>query len=356
MSRPAIEVADIVRAQGRQFLERFQASFSYQALKAFRPSSAAAPQLSADIRTSVSSAGHEAPISYNSCRTRCCPKCQAQARAALARSAATRTAHHQLFPRRLHRAPRSEPAGAHTSRRFFDLLFDASSQTLLEVAADPKRLCAEIGFLAILHTWSPEPAAPLPCPLRRSRRRSVARSSALDPVPATRCSCCPCRSCSPCSAASSSYCLGSAIGKGLFDVEASPPTSSDPSMFDELAAELSNKKWVVYAKPPFGGPRSAPYLARYTHRIAISNRRLLSIDDENVTFRWQRLCPRQLAAPHDARRVEFLRRFLLHVVPSGFVRRKLSSFGMAASRSSISIRGHTLSISAVLKGPTRVLW
>ena len=180
MTRPAIEVADIVRRKGSQFLERFKAVLSYQQLKAYRAVKRCRTAALGGHRDKCEDCTYEAPFSYNSCRSRCCPKCQAQARRrwlqTQQRDLVNTNYFHVVFT-----LPHELNPLALTSRRpLLDLLFDASSQTLLEVAADPKRLGAEIGFLSILHTWGSEPAAPLPYPRRRSRRRTVGRSPALD--------------------------------------------------------------------------------------------------------------------------------------------------------------------------------
>ena len=154
MTRPAIEVADVVRAKGRQFLERFKAILSYQQLKAFRAVLRCRTAALGGHKDKCVDCQYEAPISYNSCRSRSCPKCQAQARRrwleAQQRDLLNTNYFHVVFtvPHELN------PLVLTTPKRFFDLLFQASSQTLLEVAADPKRLGAEIGFLCILHTWS----------------------------------------------------------------------------------------------------------------------------------------------------------------------------------------------------------
>jgi hypothetical protein len=154
MTQPAIEVADIVRAKGSQFLERFQSSVSYQQLKAFRAVERCRTAALGGHKDKCVGCAYEPPISYNSCRSRCCPKCQAQARRrwleAQQRDLLNTNYFHVVFtiPHALN------PLALTTPKPFFDLLFEASSQTLLEVAAAPKRLGAEIGFLSILHTWS----------------------------------------------------------------------------------------------------------------------------------------------------------------------------------------------------------
>ena len=154
MTRPAIEVADIVRAQGRQFLERYQSTISYQQLKAYRAVERCRTAALGGHKDKCADCQYEAPISYNSCRSRCCPKCQAQQRKrwleAQQRDLLNTNYFHVVFtlPHELN------PLGLTSPRPLLDLLFEASSQTLLEVAADPQRLGAQIGFLSILHTWS----------------------------------------------------------------------------------------------------------------------------------------------------------------------------------------------------------
>ena len=153
MTRSAIEVADIVRAQGSQFLERYQSSVSYQQLKAYRAVLRCRTAALGGHRDKCVDCLYEAPISYNSCRSRCCPKCQAQARqrwlACREQELLGLSYFHVVFtlPHELNRLCQRNPA------LLYNLLFRSVAETLLEVAADPKHLGAEIGFLAILHTW-----------------------------------------------------------------------------------------------------------------------------------------------------------------------------------------------------------
>jgi hypothetical protein len=222
------------------------------------------------------------------------------------------------------------PLALTTPSRFFDLLFEAGSQTLMEVAADPKRLGAEIGFLAILHTWSSNllPHYHIHCVvpaggLSPDRQRWIHTSHPLFllPIPVLR------------SVFRKKFLDGlrKLYAKGLLDCRGPATDFSDPAWFEELADRLGTKKWFVYAKPPFGGPAHVlRYLGRYTHRMAISNHRLTSFDGEKVTFRWRDYAHgnKQRLMTLDA--VEFLRRFFLHVLPKGFVR--IRRYGLLSNR------------------------
>jgi hypothetical protein len=330
MSRPAIEVADIVRARGRQFLKRFKAILSYQTLKAFRAVWRCRTAALGGHKDRCVDCRYEAPISYNSCRSRCCPKCQAQARRrwleAQQRDLLTTNYFHVVFtvPHELN------PLGLTSRRRFLDLLFEASSQTLLEVAADPKRLGAEIGFLAILHTWSSNllPHYHIHCVvpaggLSADHQRWIHTSHPLFllPVPVLR------------TVFREKFLAGlrQLYGKGLLNLRGPAAPFSSRACFEQLMEKLGNKKWYVYAKPPFGGPEHVlRYLGRYTHRMAISNHRLITFDGERVSFRWRDYAHggKQRVMTLDA--VNFLCRFFLHVLPKGFVR--IRRYGLLANR------------------------
>jgi len=222
------------------------------------------------------------------------------------------------------------PLSLTTPVRFFDLLFDASSQTLLEVAADPKRLGAEIGFLSILHTWSSNllghyhvhsvvPASGLSPD--HQRWISTSHPLFLLPIPTLR------------TVFREKFLAGlrQLYRKDLLDLRGPAADFSDPAWFQGLMEKLGNKKWFVYAKPPFGGPAHVlRYLGRYTHRMAISNHRLTAFDGEHVSFLWRDYAhgSKQRIMTLDA--VQFLRRFFLHVLPRGFVR--IRHYGLLSNR------------------------
>jgi len=332
MNRPPVEVADILRAQGKRFLDRYRSSFGFQQLKAFRAIQNCRTAALGGHLDACPQCGYQA-ISYNSCRNRHCPKCQAQARerwlAARERELLSTSYFHVVFtvPHELNLLAQHNP------RLFYHLLFTASAATLLEVAADPKHLGAKIGILSILHTWgqnllahphihcvipaggiSPNltrwvhPRYPFFLPVkvlsRVFRGKFIAGLKRLYRRKQLRCA-----------------------GPSAVLAEEKP--------FRELLRRLHRQDWVVYAKPAFGGPRQVlRYLGRYTHRVAISNHRLLSFDGERVTFRWKDYAHGGKQRQMTLTGTEFLRRFFLHVLPKGFVR--IRHFGFLANRFRVS--------------------
>jgi hypothetical protein len=335
MSRPAMEVADILRAQGQQFLERSPSSFSYQQLKAFRAIlRCRTATLGGHIDVCLK-CGHEEGISYNSCRNRSCPKCQAQARErwleARQQELLDTGYFHVVFtmPHELNPLARNSPA------LLYDLLFAASSQTLLEVAADPKRLGAEIGFLSILHSWGsnlllhPHVHCVVPAGgFSPDHRRWIhTHPRFLLPIPVLR------------RVFRDKFLFGlkRLYSNGSLNCSGPAAAFQDRELFSELLNQLRKKKWIVYAKPPFGGPPHVlRYLGRYTHRVALSNHRLLAFDGERVSFRWKDYAHGGKQRVMTLEATEFLRRFFLHVLPKGFVR--IRHFGLLSNR----FRSHCL--------------
>ncbi len=329
MNRPAVEVADILRAQGSRFLDRYQSSFGYQKLKAFRAiQNCRTAALGGHVDT-CSGCGYQPAISYNSCRNRHCPKCQAQTRqrwlAAREREVLPTNYFHVVFsvPHELNVFALENP------RAFYDLLFTASAASALEMAANPKRLGAENGILAILHTWGQNlllhphihcviPAGGLSpdhqhwvssrhrffLPVKALKR--VFRGKFIDGLKRLY----------------QKKKLGRAGPAAVF---------SERKQFAKLLGRLRRQDWIVYVKPAFGGPLQVlRYLGRYTHRVAISNHRLLSFDGERVTFRWRDYAHGNKSRIMTLDAIEFLRRFFLHILPNGFVR--IRHFGFLANR------------------------
>jgi len=209
------------------------------------------------------------------------------------------------------------------------MLFRAASETLITIAADPRRLGAHIGFLSVLHTWNQKllhhphlhclvPAGGLS--LDRSRWVRCRRRYFL-----------PVKVLGSLFRGKFLAFLAAAHRKKRLCLTGSLAHLQDPVEFDRFLARLRSLHWVVYAKPPFGGPEHViKYLARYTHRVAISNGRLLQMQDGQVTFRWRDSANGNQQKQMTLDAVEFIRRFLLHVLPSGFV--KIRHFGFLANR------------------------
>jgi hypothetical protein len=329
MKAPRLELADIVRQYGSAYLARYgKATFSQQrrVLKDIALCRTAA--LGGHVRQ-CDQCGHR-DICHDSCRNRHCPKCQAAARAEWMEARAqdlleTVEYYHAVFtlPHQL------APVALQNKKVVYNLLFRCVSETLKTIARDPKRLGADIGFLAILHTWGQT--------LRHHAHiHCVIPGGGLSPdgqrwIPCRKGFFLPVRVLSSLLRKKFLSFLKEAHNnkKLCFHGELRPLANQGQWM--RFLKPLYRKKWVVYVKPPFGGAEQVlKYLARYTHRVAISNQRLLSLEDGKVRFRWKdyRNGNRQRTMTLDA--VEFLRRFLLHVFPKGFMH--IRYYGFLANR------------------------
>ena len=215
-------------------------------------------------------------------------------------------------------------------RLFYTLLFRAASETLLKIAADPRHLGARIGVLAVLHTWSQNlrhhphlhclvPAGGLAPD--HSRWVATRRRGFFLPV----------RVLSRMFRGKLLSFLKRSYRSGELCFTGKLPALSSPRSFYSLLGTMRRKEWVVYSKPPFGGPEHVlKYLARYTHRVAISKGRLISVENGQVRFRWRDSRHNNRSSTMRLEATEFIRRFLLHVLPSGFV--KIRHFGLLANR------------------------
>ena len=332
MTRPTLEVANILHLQGDRFLERYRSSFDFQQLKAFRAIQRCRTAALGGHRDTCQSCGYQA-ISYNSCRNRHCPKCQAQARerwlAARERELLDTSYFHVVFtvPHELNLLALENPT------LFYDLLFTASAQTLLEIAADPKHLGAEIGIVSTLHTWGqnlllrPHIHCVVPAGgLAPDHRRWVRpRYPFFLPVKVLS------------RVFRGKFLAGLKRLHGRKKLHCAGPSAAlaDPQQFAKLIRRLHRHDWVVYAKPAFGSPLQVlRYLGRYTHRVAISNHRLLTFEQERVTFRWKDYAHGGKQSLMTLAGTEFLRRFFLHVLPRSFVR--IRHFGFLANRFRLS--------------------
>ena len=264
----------------------------------------------------------------------------------LARRSGTRTPRHQLLSRGLHCTPRTECPGAWTTRACSTICYSQpAQQTLLEIAADPKHLGAEIGVISILHTWGqnlllhPHIHCVIPAGgLSPDHRRWVRpRYPFFLPVKVL----------SRVFRGKFLAGLNASTAARSYSVPARPLLWPIRQQFAKLLRRLHRHDWVVYAKPAFGGPMQVlRYLGRYTHRVAISNHRLLAFDQERVTFRWKDYAHGGKQGQMTLAATEFLRRFFLHVLPKGFVR--IRHFGFLANR----FRASRLALARQLLAPS----
>ena len=330
MIRPPLEVADLVRTAGTAFIERNRQWIRWAHIKVLLAIARCRTAALGGHIDECTRCGHRATISYNSCRNRHCPKCQTGAREhwleARRRELLPSPYAHVVFtlPQQL------APLALQNKKIIYDLLLRASAETLLEVARNPRRLGAEIGFFSVLHTWNQKlqihphvhcvvPAGGLSLDHTRwipSRPRFFLPRPVLRRV-----------------LFRGKFVAGlkSAFQHQQLHFCGDLALLAQPKTFASWLRPLFRKNWVVYCKPPFGGPEYVlQYLGRYTHRVAISNYRLISLADGQVTFRWRD------SAHHNEQKVmslsldEFLCRFLLHVLPKGFVR--IRHFGFLANR------------------------
>jgi hypothetical protein len=218
----------------------------------------------------------------------------------------------------------------HNQKVVYQLLFQASAETLLEIAADPKHLGAQIGFLSVLHTWGqtlqhhPHVHCVIPAGgLSTDGKRWI--------HPRCNAFFLPVKVLSRVFRGKFVAGLKRAFRKGKLIFPGSLKALEGEKTFAAFLRKLFRQDWVVYAKPPFGGPEHVlHYLARYTHRVAISNHRLIQLTDGQVTFRWKDYAHGSKKRKMTVTAHEFLQRFLLHVLPKGFVR--IRFFGFLANR------------------------
>jgi len=333
MARPHLEVADILAAHGEAYVARHRGHLSRGQLKVISAIRACRTAALGGHVVRCETCRH-VEIAYNSCRNRHCPKGQGQAaRAWLAKRQA------DLLPVPYYHVVFTLPApiaaiAFQNKAVVYDLLFRTGADTLLTIAADPKHLGARIGLTAVLHTWgsalthhphvhivvpggglSPDGSRWIGCrpgfflPVRVLSR--LFRRLFLDRLAEAH-----------------------RGGRLAFHGDLSPLADSDA--FAAHLAPLRRSEWVVYAKRPFAGPEAVlAYLSRYTHRVAIANSRLLALDGGGVTFRWKdyrardRVPGREWIKSMTLSADEFIRRFLLHVLPDGFHR--IRHYGLFAS-------------------------
>ena len=328
MTRPPFEVADIVRQHGDRFLDAHPVWVTGQHRRVLRAIAQCRTAALGGHRDRCEQCAHPA-LSYNSCRDRHCPKCLTAAR-----NAWVAAREQELLPvgyvHLVFTVPEPLARLALANKRVvYDLLFRAAAETLQQVAANPQRLGGDVGGLMVLHTWGqrlqhhPHVHCVVPAGgLSPDGTRWIhARPTFFLPVKVLR----------QVFRGKLIAGLRAAQAQGRVDCPGTLAALAPAPAFRAWLRSLYRQPWVVYAKPPFGSPAHVlHYLARYTHRVAISNHRLVDVTTDTVSFRWKDYRHGSQIKTLTLDADEFLRRFLVHVLPKRFVR--IRYFGFLASR------------------------
>jgi hypothetical protein len=332
VSRPKLEIADIFRAHGSAWRQANAGHVSLSQLKVMSAIEACRTEVLGGHLAACAKCGHQ-HIAYNSCKNRHCPKCQGPAArdwmAARAEDLLPVEYFHVVFT-----IPAQIAQVAYWNKKaVYDLLFHASAQTLTTIAADPRHLGARIGMTSVLHSWGSALT-------HHPHVHIIVPGGGLSPDGTRWIACRP------------GFFLPVRVLSRLFrrlfiDGLLALHRARNLVFFGDLAglaeadtfaawlAPFRKSEWVIYAKPPFGGPEAVlAYLSRYTHRVAISNSRLISADAETVTFRWKdyRIKNSERQKVMQLATGEFIRRFLIHVLPDGFHRIRHYGFLASAGR------------------------
>jgi hypothetical protein len=322
------EVADVFRNHGASYLEAWGNITSPIQRRTLKAISVCRTGALGGHKRRCDQCGHE-EISYNSCRDRHCPKCQGSATARWLedreRDLLPTPYFHVVFT-----LPEALASVALQNKRLiYGLLFRTVSETLLTIARDPRHLGAEIGFLAVLHTWGQNLH-------HHPHIHCLVPGGGLAPdgsrwIPSHHGFLLPVRVLSRLLRRRFLQGLALLRDRGRLTLEGNLTSLRDRQRWHDLIRDLTTSDWVVYAKPPFGSPSQVlKYLARYTHRVAISNRRLISLTDGKVSFQWTDYAHGNRTRVMTLKAVEFIRRFLLHVLPPGFMH--IRYYGFLANR------------------------
>ncbi len=329
MPRHALEVADIFRARGAAWRRANAGHLSLGQLKVMSAIESCRTAALGGHVAACEKCGHS-HIAYNSCRNRHCPNCQGAAAAAWL---AARQA--ELLPVPYYHVVFTLPAPVadiayHNKAAVHGILFKAAAETLITIAAEPKHLGARIGLTAVLHTWGSAMT-------HHPHLHCIVPGGGISPDGKQWISCrpgffLPVRVLSRLFRRLFLEKLAAAHGDGLLRFFGDHRRLAEARAFADHLHPVRKLEWVVYAKPPFAGPEAVlAYLSRYTHRVAISNGRLISLDDHGVTFKYKdyrrnghERYKTMTLTPH-----EFIRRFLIHVLPPGFHR--IRYYGLSAN-------------------------
>lgn len=325
--RPRFEVADVVRAYGDDYRRAHPPSAAQQ--RVLRHISVCRTAVLGGHVDECEDGCDYVRISYNSCRDRHCPKCQGPQRSEWLAKRLERLLPVPYFHVVFTLPDTLNPLALRNKTVVYNILFKAASQTLLKLAADPKRLGADIGVTAVLHTWGQNL-------LLHPHLHCVVTGGGLSPdgerwVAGRQRFLLPVKVLGKLFRGKFLALLERAYRDGELDLRGSIAELAHPPAWAALRDRLYRTDWVVYAKPPFGGAEQVfRYLGRYTHRVAISNHRIVRVADGMVSFTVKDYKDGARTKTMTLDAVEFLRRFLLHVLPKGFVR--IRHYSLCASR------------------------
>ncbi len=345
MARPLWEVADVIRMAGSKFWNGVGQSLSWAQVKVLNAIVRCRTAALGGHRDRCTCCGYEA-VTFHSCRNRHCPKCQVNAREKWLRNRQQELLPVGYFHIVFSIPHRLVPLIWQNKKLLLSLFFQTTAATLMEVASDNKRRGMQIGFLCILHTWGQTLQ-------RHPHIHCVVPGGGLSPDHTRWISSHP-RYFVPVEVLSATFRdkfvegLEQAHLAGKLSFYGKCKPLAEAETFAAFLKPISEQDWVVYAKPPFGGPEHVlQYLARYTHRVAISNHRILAVDESHVTFQWKDYAHNNAHCTKTLTHEKFLRRFLQHVLPKGLPR--IRYFGWLANRR----RGELLPLCrALLNHPT----
>ena len=328
MAAATFEVADLFRHFGPAYRQAHADSLCRRQLRAMSAIEHCRTAALGGHVEQCDACGHQR-IAYNSCRDRHCPKCQSLARAQWLEDRQAELLPVEYF-HVVFTVPEPIAAIAFQNKRaLYDILFQASAETLHTIAADPQHLGAQIGFISILHTWGQNL-------LHHPHVHCVVPGGGLSPDGSHWIGCrpgffLPVRVLSRLFRRLFLEALRRAHQAGELHFYSHLEPLHEAKAFARYLAPVAEAEWVVYAKPPFGGPQQVlHYLGRYTHRVAISNNRLVSLDNDQVTFLWKDYRHGAAKKTMTLAAEEFIRRFLIHVVPEGF--QHIRHYGFLANR------------------------
>ena len=328
MHQPPFEVADVIRtlAAADGHVPGLRVSQAQQRVMA---DLAACRTAKLGGHVDACDACGEVRVSYNSCRNRHCPKCQAHQRAKWLEDRCQDLLPVPYFHVVFTLPAELAPLALQNQREIYGLLFATAAATLKTIAADPQHLGADIGFIAVLHTWGQTLG-------HHPHLHCVVPGGGISPDAANWISCpddffLPVRVLAHLFRGKLLAALQQSFAAARLQFHGALSHLADPGRFAALCRQLRRKQWVVYAKPPFGRPEQVlKYLARYTHRVAIANSRITAADSDSVSFRYQDYAHGNRNRVMTLAAVEFLRRFLQHVLPARFVR--IRHYGFLANR------------------------